>query len=1121
MEFGEAKKLVWENLTSAIKEFETLKEECGCNDIEEGWDTDHSTQKNMDNSNGLPEFLLAASYFYDEIKRYVRSKYYGIEQAEIMREVLIRFSAAIIRMLAEMYTADKYGTLLENGDPETLSINTLVTNTVFVLGAVLAKEKGSSEVENIADLADEIIFGKGKPLKEVYENLMNYCQWAIEGGITARDQYLRILLEYFVESDWGPTFVIEVNRLISPCDLADDAKVDSRVDDVIKAHFHKLSDQQKLDIIEQCTYRDINKDKNPCPKKVLEEKIRQHVVCMIETMWLGVQNGEQAAKDWELLKFHCIDCAYVSAKIKADLSEADGKFGDSHDTSKKMPDTFNIIISDIHVLVMKLKGEEIEIHVHGKRQGPDRERCCDESYKVPFSKDDWKLDKVDVILKAQNISRKVTEYCSDPDGSDFRYSLIYLENYRGIDHMSVSFDHKFTISRKENNACLTEETTGNSIRNFYGKKIISMTGFVGKNGAGKTSVVDFLRDSFLLICSDLYDGELTAEDGVINMKQGQAKKYRMKEDAVDSNGRQNVGTRFFVVFYFMGKHCYLTNMKVRRVVPGGEIVEGKGIDGLKEMRISNNNSISPYQIGEMLPLYRKNRRIVYFSQYLAPAGVAAREQERFGARGRRRDETEGDGSSLFTAGQDDGQEPFREGGIINLAEETFDAMRIENSGRLEDQLNIALFMQLVFYYCKKGSFKEYFGENFVAEDLEVSSKFVGELEYGQGTVKLKDLKGTLLEQVLKDPVAYIRPFSSGQYSKFVLLSRLFWCIKGWEIFPDKLSEQGFNEKEAFDDAPGWDDIRDMMVGRYLKKTDSAVLLFDEADVYYHPDWQREFVQDIMTMVEECSDIPLQIVFTTNAPLMLSDLQKRDIYLMKNQPDSNDAAKRESVNPSVQTFGQNIHTLMAKPFFLDRTIGKFADRRIGWLIGLMIDVSSIVSFLRGGKRKEEEKRGDEEKPKEKKKREEEEKLEKKKKCEVLKNLSEKHTDIYKKTMAIFKAVELLDSDADEKTVRKRAAEAERIYVAEEIRSKELADIGADEVSDENSYGLVLEFLQNHIKMIGEDVLRNELFDMFNDFRTRIDRGVKLETLIEQKEKELEELKKRQSEVPYSGESGMTE
>ena len=29
MKFGEAKKLVWENLTSTIKEFETLKEECG------------------------------------------------------------------------------------------------------------------------------------------------------------------------------------------------------------------------------------------------------------------------------------------------------------------------------------------------------------------------------------------------------------------------------------------------------------------------------------------------------------------------------------------------------------------------------------------------------------------------------------------------------------------------------------------------------------------------------------------------------------------------------------------------------------------------------------------------------------------------------------------------------------------------------------------------------------------------------------------------------------------------------------------------------------------------------------------------------------------------------------
>jgi len=255
------------------------------------------------------------------------------------------------------------------------------------------------------------------------------------------------------------------------------------------------------------------------------------------------------------------------------------------------------------------------------------------------------------------------------------------------------------------------------------------------------------------------------------------------------------------------------------------------------------------------------------------------------------------------------------------------------------------------------------------------------------------------------------------------------------------------------------------------------------------------------MVEEYSEIPFQIVFTTNAPLMLSDLQQRDIYLMKNQSDSSDVAERESVNPSVQTFGQNIHTLMAKPFFLDRTIGVFADQRIKWLIGLMIDVSSIVSFSRDRERNEEEK------------------------SKVWSNLFENHREIYDKAKAIFDAVKTLGSGEGKNAIRKKAAEIEREYVAEQIRKKELMDFGSDEGADvgtdESSYGLVLEFLQNHIKLIGEDVLRNELLDMFNDFRTRIDRGVKLETLIEQKEKELEDLKKRYSEVSCSGEPSTTE
>lgn len=81
------------------------------------------------------------------------------------------------------------------------------------------------------------------------------------------------------------------------------------------------------------------------------------------------------------------------------------------------------------------------------------------------------------------------------DYGKMTFSLLYLENYRGIDSLAVELDHQFSFDT--DTAALKKLTeTENKIPDFYGKEVYSLSCIVGKNGTGKTSIVDFLRETF-------------------------------------------------------------------------------------------------------------------------------------------------------------------------------------------------------------------------------------------------------------------------------------------------------------------------------------------------------------------------------------------------------------------------------------------------------------------------------------------------------------------------------------------------------------------------------------------------------------------------------------------------
>lgn len=111
----------------------------------------------------------------------------------------------------------------------------------------------------------------------------------------------------------------------------------------------------------------------------------------------------------------------------------------------------------------------------------------------------------------------------------------------------------------------------------------------------------------------------------------------------------------------------------------------------------------------------------------------------------------------------------------------------------------------------------------------------------------------------------------------------------------------------------------------------TILFIDEGDLGYHPDWQREFLQ---LVISETANIfkqhKVQIILTTHSPFLISDLPKENIIFLNK--DKNGMCEMKSPNDMTHTFGANIHSLYLNSFFLENGLmGEFAKGKIDGVI----------------------------------------------------------------------------------------------------------------------------------------------------------------------------------------------
>jgi predicted ATP-binding protein involved in virulence len=90
------------------------------------------------------------------------------------------------------------------------------------------------------------------------------------------------------------------------------------------------------------------------------------------------------------------------------------------------------------------------------------------------------------------------------------------------------------------------------------------------------------------------------------------------------------------------------------------------------------------------------------------------------------------------------------------------------------------------------------------------------------------------------------------------------------------------------------------------------IIFDEIELYFHPNMQRTFLTYLLNYLNIAgfqNIYGLNFCFVTHSPFILSDIPSENILFLKKRED------KSTENVTLKTFGANIHELLMDGFFM--------------------------------------------------------------------------------------------------------------------------------------------------------------------------------------------------------------
>lgn len=122
-------------------------------------------------------------------------------------------------------------------------------------------------------------------------------------------------------------------------------------------------------------------------------------------------------------------------------------------------------------------------------------------------------------------------------------------------------------------------------------------------------------------------------------------------------------------------------------------------------------------------------------------------------------------------------------------------------------------------------------------------------------------------------------------------------------------------------------IENIRMDNYRNPYHHINIVMDEAELYFHPEYQRKLIANMIDMVAAChinaSKIrSVNLIIATHSPFVLSDIPKSRILYLQNG---------EKIIREQQTFAANYHELLYNQFFIEYTMGEVGKKAIQEII----------------------------------------------------------------------------------------------------------------------------------------------------------------------------------------------
>jgi len=460
--------------------------------------------------------------------------------------------------------------------------------------------------------------------------------------------------------------------------------------------------------------------------------------------------------------------------------------------------------------------------------------------------------------------------------------LVYLwvEGYKNIQKQGFNFSPRFHCEYDEEKNELTIDENDDYIENFFGDNI-NVTAIVGKNGSGKSSLIEIITDwNYNTILIYLENNELYFCNSSIYPKVEYSKKIIAKTYKKNS----------FLCLNLYKKYEYV-NSSGCKIVPLTQKESVKNYFKIyKTLDTNLEKTKIPYFIYPEYIYLKKNKEYI---QYLkGELSLKNRESSYFYERHIRdyADFSEKQGYVLYLFSK---MLNFKEAVDFNL---WIDALNLKKNSIKELE-------KVIKSYDKTFNFSV--DEYFIIIDSDLlgfkhqpnihSSDFNQLIEKGLEQLIFKYIEFFDFNFSDKKSMRSYENLSSGEKTLFSQFVNLFMVITE-------------NKKQEY------------------------ILFLDEPDNTLHPQWQKEYLNLLIEFLKaNFKNKNFYIILTSHSPFLLSDIPKQNIIFLDKDEKGN-CKVVDGLKEKKQTFGANIHTLLSDSFFMeDGLMGEFAKGKIDEVI----------------------------------------------------------------------------------------------------------------------------------------------------------------------------------------------